>query len=403
MSSRPLSPEHCDERFSGYLLSLAASSTEKQLKEQALAAFPNEQVYQPVAHFAIDKEDADSEGEDSAFFDTSNELSLRRQSSADLSWELECMRQHKEEAEMRDRAMIGRQKPAYTPAEAMKGQAFGRLQSFPPTNTLEAWQRDPNITLMRHGASPPMLGDDLVFPQSLSPRSTLCDAEHGHASTYQQGTQEETCEHCGLWCASAHVHNDCGGGGLWKGTCLKAGELGYHPRESVLSGIITPIPPVDDVIVDLDIPLTTPTIQNGKRPSTCTLEDGLCKEGDNTDFLTKGEINEEFNDTFVTQIYNYLSLGYPSVARYYDHELSKISGISIDALRRDDLSSVAQGHVGIGERIFLDKETPGGRCVRWVALQLYIHEWARQQPRMVNADSSLETWGVRERRGSWAI
>ena len=43
--------ESCDERFSGYLLALAAKAAEKQLREQALAAFPNESMHQIVEHF----------------------------------------------------------------------------------------------------------------------------------------------------------------------------------------------------------------------------------------------------------------------------------------------------------------------------------------------------------------
>lgn len=52
---RPKSEKHRresrDERSSKYLLSLAVRSTRKQLKGQALAAFPDEQSYRPIDHF----------------------------------------------------------------------------------------------------------------------------------------------------------------------------------------------------------------------------------------------------------------------------------------------------------------------------------------------------------------
>jgi hypothetical protein len=111
--------------------------------------------------------------------------------------------------------------------------------------------------------------------------------------------------------------------------------------------------------------------------------------------------DQEFNDNFVTQIYDYLSLGYPSVARYYDYEISKVSGISVAALRADDLKTDAKGHVGVHD--ITARSAVDGVCTRWTALRLYIKEWARQHPRMFETDPYHETWGVRERKGSWAV
>jgi hypothetical protein len=110
----------------------------------------------------------------------------------------------------------------------------------------------------------------------------------------------------------------------------------------------------------------------------------------------------EFDDAFVTQMYNYLSLGYPCVARYYDHELSKVSGIPVSDLRRDDLHTDAKGYVGVTKGSATSGDIEGSVCMRWKALRIYIHQWARQHPRVTECDSSFETWGVRERRGSWA-
>lgn len=152
------------------------------------------------------------------------------------------------------------------------------------------------------------------------------------------------------------------------------------------------------------------------------------------------KIAAEFDDKFVTQVYNYLSLGYPALARQYDEELSKISRISLDELEVDDLAIMenlwgAEHHrqangqhatngvngetlddlrpvLSTGKKlratghIMLDSEEKDGvreedRCPRWKALKLYIFEWARQHPDL-DGISPL-AWGVRERRGSWGI
>jgi len=172
------------------------------------------------------------------------------------------------------------------------------------------------------------------------------------------------------------------------------------------------------------------------------LDDKLRKEKAVADREEK--IAAEFDDHFVTQVYNYLSLGYPATARQYDGELSKISRIPVDELERDDEDIMEdlwgvdeQGHqkadglvmngqhrkeedegdgvdgehhhrkkVKATGHIMLDSEAKDGvkeedRCPRWKALKLYIYEWARQHPDL-NAISPL-AWGVQERRGSWGI
>ena len=52
-------------------------------------------------------------------------------------------------------------------------------------------------------------------------------------------------------------------------------------------------------------------------------------------------IEEDFGDDFITQVYNYLSLGYPSIARMFDEELSTISKIPVSELRQDDQPQLA--------------------------------------------------------------
>ncbi|KAJ5466850.1 hypothetical protein N7475_004602 [Penicillium sp. IBT 31633x] len=351
--------ESCDGEISEYLLSLAARSAQRQLKEQALAAFPNEQVYEPVDHFAIDEDDGDSE-EDLVSRMKYRPVKSRRQSSADLSWELEYMRHHKEEAEMRLRAMVASKR------------------------------RESSSEQKNNENSPPMLGADILLPRSVSPEGTMC--EHSSIDTTTRGAQG-LCSDCdGLWCAVPN-RDDGKAAGLWMGTCCK-GESQDREGHGLLPGIVTPMPRVDEAGVSmglspshshthLDCLATSPGNRISRKPATPNPQKA---------------IKSEFHDGFVTQIYNYLSLGYPCLARYYDYELSRISGISIEDLRRDDLHTDARGYV-----VAPEDDNLANACARWKALRLYIQEWARQEPGMAEDETNLEGWGLPERRGSWAI
>lgn len=136
---------------------------------------------------------------------------------------------------------------------------------------------------------------------------------------------------------------------------------------------------------------------NGGAEELSGLKERLQREKANAERDDK--ILQEFDGGFVTQVYNYLSLGYPAMARGFDEELSRISHIGIDQLRRDDAKQMAKGHM---VEVRVDESAPEEeRCPRWVALRSYITEWARQHPDLDNLDPLA--WGVRERRGSWAI
>jgi hypothetical protein len=123
-------------------------------------------------------------------------------------------------------------------------------------------------------------------------------------------------------------------------------------------------------------------------------------------------IRDEFNDEFVTQVYNYLSLGYPILAQQYDDELAHITSVSKDQLQSLDSTNSPSGNIGIKTKTNFSPEANDGamtiiateeeKTPRWHALKEYIHEWARQHPDL-EAQDSPTTWGVRARRGSWAI
>ncbi|KAF7586488.1 hypothetical protein BBP40_008804 [Aspergillus hancockii] len=376
--------ESCDEHFSSFLLSLAARSAEKQLKEQALAAFPNEQVYQPVDHFAIDREEEDCPSQDEPMIREGDEVLIkwRRASSADLSWELEHLRQHKEEAEMRDRAMAGTQGMHISPLATSTYLTCGKNHKY--TNSNGGRERDCESVQPRPLRSPPMLGDDLIFPQSVSPETTFCESSNSIECDIQN--------YPGLWHATARPDDHFGGDGLWMGTCKhtrKSQDPLYQSTKASNHHVKrkTWLWP-DGVLIYEDQDPTKP-----RDKIQMSDERGRNRSGVDTD--------NEFHDGFVTQIYNYLSLGYPSVARYYDYELSKVSGIPVADLRQDDMNTGAKGYVSLADNNLTDGATRNV-CMRWLALRSYIHEWAMQQPITVQDDSNHGTWGVRERRGSWA-
>ncbi|GKZ65845.1 hypothetical protein AnigIFM50267_010201 [Aspergillus niger] len=382
---------HLHERHASqlpeYVLALAAHSAENQLKEQALAAFPNEQVYQPVDHFAVDREDDDSPKDDELQVRTKMFTSgiHRRASSADLPWELEYLRRHKEEAEMCDRAMAGTKGLPFSPPD--------RRPFDGASETCGIWAGGFGLRQTRPGISPPMLGEDLVFPHSVSPETTICES----SNVEHYITQDKRYHNAGLWYANRHLFDDCDGGGLWMGTCKSnkcLSRLGdshsTSPRSSGNAGGHTQC--------------STETLTGCEKQSSSDVSrDAESLDSSHTrQHASEEDLDHELTDSFVTQIYNYLSLGYPSVARYYDHELSIISGISVADLRRDDLKTDAKGYVSVMDGGPTDRKVEKGLCMRWIALRLYIQEWARKRPKVAD-DGIHGTWGVCERKGSWAI
>lgn len=401
--------ESCDERFSGYLLSLAARSAEKELRDQALAAFPNEQIHQPVSHFAIDG-DEDFGNEDEELMPGEPRIVsrihpvLRRGSTADLSWELEQMRRHKEEAEMKD---LGVHKSDAHESKFSAAAISSRQQRIPvdESSVFAGWRRDLELAQMRHAASPPMLGNDIIFPFSVSPQGTATETDHLHVHHAEPEPVDDG-DQAGLWTDHTHAEDE-EKPGLWMGLCHRdegdEEDVHFHRART---GIATPRPSHGfRSSFDMKDMVDDECASSGSNPLEMTDDplDIMDVEPDEDN-----AIEREFHDGFITQVYNYLSLGYPSLARCFDVELSKISGIPVSELRQDDLTAEAKGHVisspGRASNQTINSSATPETCMRWKALKLYIHEWARQQPEMgVLNDESLDAWGVIERRGSWAI
>ncbi|KAL6234285.1 hypothetical protein BDW75DRAFT_168795 [Aspergillus navahoensis] len=372
--------------FVEYILSFPRHPSENQLKEQALAAFPNEQVYQQVDHFAIDRDEEESVYDeninvrDSEFqFRTS-----RRASSADLPSELEYLRKHKEDAGMNRRHYLTTRGACSSTDAPHRSSRYS--DKF--ANHDDRWDINSSLTRLRQAASPPMLGGDLIFPQSLTPKTTICERPNGVYEVHPDFPSLS-----GLWSASPRSSAQYDIGGLWNGTCKLDGHP-THGVEILSRGLVTPRRNVeDDGSGDLD--------ESSKASDLSYRNPQYAMRSSRNESNNSDCIDQEFNDAFVTQIYDYLSLGYPSIARYYDHELSKVSGLPVATLRADDLNMDAKGHVGVHD--VTNRGAVNGVCMRWNALKLYIHEWARQHPRMLDAGRYHETWGVRERKGSWAV
>jgi hypothetical protein len=253
---------------------------------------------------------------------------------------------------------------------------------------------DTKAAQLRKAASPPMLGKDLTFRQCPSPKMTKLEPEHPYFQYHIEETTRDVSEKSGLW----------------RGYCYKSDSNNGFTVPSQLHGpdmLATPLPSATprDSYFQFDTPtiseepssIAAPRDSDARGPQMLPgLEDQLRREKAYVD--REDKIAHEFDDVFVTQVYNYLSLGYPATARAYDEELCKISHLPISDLQRDDEKQMAKGYIIEME---MSAASEGESCPRWRALRKYISEWARQHPNLDDMDPLA--WGVRERRGSWAI
>jgi hypothetical protein len=404
--------ESCDDRFSGYLLELAAKAAEKQLREQALAGFPNESLHEIVEHF-YDREIDPASDEESVegigmLLDDRMPSAIRRKST-EVGWMAKEMQAHQEKLNrMREEETNAKiaaeatkptfQDPFWTNGMTSKSPFFTNNNC--PNGEKSDPKRDAELRCMRSAASPPMLGGDLKFRMCPSPKATKFETDQ------KIDVQPNKSEN---------------GGGLWGGYCV-AEECGEYLSLSTKGPplIQTPYSERED---PFSAPLAS-ELPGGGAKTPRSRDCGLKMLAGIDERLkvevakakAEEELLDEFDDTFVTQVYNYLSLGYPSLARQYDEELSRISRISEEELRVDDNKKNAKGYIGIVDGFSSPETTPEkrkrtngnrhsqeGHCARWKALRIYILEWARQHPSMSNGAIGPSAWGVRARRGSWAI
>jgi hypothetical protein len=398
--------EGVDQSSSGCLLELAAKEAGDKLLEQALAAFPNDDRHQPISHYIDTATPSVSSRPSRSEVD-------RRQST---NWELQELQTH--------HAKLTAKKELDQKRRQVRRQLYKRFDEKPWEMPLlerheevDAGPAAPIATsndefeCMRSKARPPMLGEDIKFPRCASPDGARFDVTQGPEFLKQQmcyltsAQSEEPCASSGLWSpakseasqtsawsrqVSRQTSTNCG---LWGGLCLtseqpKAPTGIMTPKLAEEDGRphmgINPLPLLQRV---LHLPPSPPPSNSGMS----SLDDKLSLEE---------AIEQEFDDAFVTQVFNYVSLGYPAIAKEYDEELSKISRVPVEDLREDDHLPSARGYIRLGEEEQTDSEVTEERCARWRALKKYIHEWARQRPFMATRSPEMEgTW----RKGSWGV
>ncbi|OTB04623.1 hypothetical protein M426DRAFT_11509 [Hypoxylon sp. CI-4A] len=470
--------ESCDEEFSGYLLAVAAREAHRQRElESALAAFPNGMRPEGVEHFLVRDNSEDDDPTDERLRHGTSQL-LRRKES-DPGWAVKEMRAHAEklaqdkqgrmsidedldhmdiapppadplwttsafrpslDENMRDApspvisasspALLARMdshprvpSPRPAPETGLRASPFGIPFAF---RNINMEPEDPQMRKMRMAASPPMLGNDLTFRTCPSPKATRMEPSQRYFAADKPEQQRDVTENTGLW----------------RGYCsAKANDIVEmsHPGPNLL---MTPQEPtsaqdpfsaafsesISGVITGAQSPgAASPTnrySQHRGRYMLSGLDERLKKEKARKE--REERIAAEFDDAFVTQVYNYISLGYPATARAFDEELSKISGIDIHELRKDDNFHIGKGfmldmEMSIHKGSSMTDSDSGGdsplrtpeederrtrrkhQPPRWIALKLYIREWARQHPGLNDAGTGELAWGVRARRGSWAI
>ena len=408
--------ESVDASSRGYLLELAAKAAERQLREQADAAFPNSDRHVRVDHYI------GHDHEDSTSRSTTARSDQDRHRFGSVNWELKDMRKHHEYLEAnkeRERAAREARRKWNKEYEQNCGPWRNPFKNHVPGHKAQNQKENEEMERMRKRARPPMLGGDIEFPRCPSPEPARFDVTQG---TYNERnamcylTQESGPGPCGEGLWAVKVKKSLGpvpirspadsrapsptsstGGGLWGGFCKgKAGNLS-PPRGP--TGLMTPAP-IDDIGNPFDnidasrnlnqLPPSPPPSNSG----VASLDEKLEREQ---------SIETEFSDEFITQVYNYLSLGYPSIARSYDEELAKITRMPISDLRQDDELECSRGYLRFGEDGNNKEEgIKEEMCSRWKALKAYIHEWARQQPGMQEPNNKYGGFGVAVRRGSWA-
>lgn len=392
--------ESVDERYSGYLLNIAARTAEKQLREQALAAFPNDDQHEPVDHYV---------GRDSEITTTgrSSPAAQHRKnpSSSAIGLELRTMQAHQERL-AKDR----RQQSNTNDLLARNQQAAAKGPWVDPAAVYFGILKDKEMESMRNSARPPMLGGDLEFPRCESPdpahfdvtqrpgafKEAMCylteQAQECTGETLWHGESKSTASD-NIRSPGASGPSSPGSAGLWHGCCTAPSKA------KVRTGLLTPRP---EKISPVDTPVPSPAEPALSAPAPNARADlGGIEER----LAIEAAIDEEFGDEFVTQVYNYLSLGYPSIGRDFDEELCKVSHIPIAELRQDDRLASGRGYIRLGADANAATREAGiaeEHCVRWRALRAYIREWARQRPEMISSEYALGGFGVLARRGSWA-
>lgn len=462
---------------------------DRTLRDQAIAAYVHAEAHVPFNHYGGDSDDEDDRRSLTGKFTTdatSRPSMFRRASDVDLHLAQADMRLHRiaferAKAEYEEdtagasrfsstaiaaRHRLGIHHPEGTTLH-QRNQVVAQSPSLgTPTKTPAASptgavtpDTDAEYRRAREAARPPMLGEELKFPFTVSPRMTRCDVDQPPRprrvdSEDGSGSREDDGDGNGgvkLWAANVSVNNNATAG-LWGGLCQASNtKTTEQPTTPLRSGLQTPAydhdnpfnalspPPTSTQIGGIGgglwgshtgsktpagartpgrkiqpqplMPLTPPRTSRDSASASDAFTASLDKK-----LALETLIEDEFPPRVITQIYNYLSLGYPPLARPFDAELSKISRISISDLRKADRSGSGQvkGYIGTPERdtvdsdmdIEIDPDTGTVRgCRRWEALRLYVKEWARQSPNFASERAFCEGGADPKRRdvgaGQW--
>lgn len=257
-------------------------------------------------------------------------------------------------------------------------------------NTTAGEGVDPEFEVMRRAASPPLLGDGLVFPRCESPETCRLTTDLPFTQRAAEEKRRDPTQKCGLWggycfkkeekaspVVDANKLTPPGNSGLWGGKAS-------GPRNDA------PTPPPTPPSQGLN-PFQNVLVQRVEPPAAKPAPSPEEKER---------RIEAEFTDGFVTQLYNYLSLGYPVTARAFDEELSAMSGATVEELRAEDEEVMRRGHVCDTE---VERCPAERQCPRWRALREYVKEWARGQEDLETGRKGVVGLGVGiwGGRGSW--
>lgn len=450
-----------DDELDQYMLDLEARRMVLKVQEQGLAAFANSDYHEPVEHYVTFDDDTD---DDPPAASDEYEKGLvtatkpfRREDTLKVNWDLLELRQYHETLEQERNVMKTTAK--------RRNPGPSRSPYWRSRNASANSQSD--LGRLRRSTRPPMLGHDIDFPQSLSPEPAQFDVTHGplRSSTcflteQMEASVRQLVSPNGMWGGLAQpTQYTRTQSGLWGGFCAgdetpsdtaesttpdfaKAQDAGSGILHSYSVDLRNSLPTPDE-----DLPYKHTDHESSPRPIPARVRRSasdsdrsraaspiLSQPEISIDKATESNaeldafIDAEYPDTFVTQVFNYLSLGYPSLARPFDSELSEVTHVPIAQLRTDDeiAASMARGYIRVGSDFESEGNAPSGaEFARWRALKLYIRDWARadlaalQQRRrglesIAVADDGQplhtsrllgnpgELFGTAPRRGSWA-
>lgn len=481
------------EEKSPYMLALEAELAEQQLLEQASAAYPNADRHEPVAHYVDDS--GDEEEEETQPTKPFRNDPTRRDSGDDKLAYQEMRLLGEKRMGITPQTQTKPKDPWQSHLTPMQAALQQYDLSHDMRRMLEA-SRPPmlgdDIHFIRcaspeHARFDVTQGADFLKQQMCylsQEQPTHTVDEHGlwakRSSVEQETSSVQAVKMIsGLWGQANKSKDDSAGGGLWGGS-------GIHSARVNTPGLMTPMrTPLATPSIERDDPFASAvpaspnpslSVNNTSAnapslPSQRTLGSALkvysgqwspqsktnsaaaspklatfnSSPASTTPFLNQrleleARLDTEFNDTFITQVYNYLSLGYPALAWKFDEELSRVTRVPVDELRMDDNLAGPHGHIRLEDDevdIFVkargQEETKAGdavqskrtakyqakeegvveetMCRRWRALRKYVREWGRQM--LKNDDDKApvdihEVWGsmpgsMMPRRGSWGI